>query len=101
MAKVDQWDVELAMIYDSFTITVLATLENLGFCEPGEGAIRFRRRNKPQGHSRLIQMGAGFHLITRACGIFLVIEAVKQLRHECDARQVGDGWPLLTVLAAP
>ena len=30
-------DIDLCMIYDSFTITVLATLENLGFCKPGEG----------------------------------------------------------------
>ena len=31
------------MIYDSFTITVLATLENLGFCKQGRGR-RVRRR---------------------------------------------------------
>ena len=30
-------DIDMAMIYDSFTITVLETLEDLGFCEKGEG----------------------------------------------------------------
>src|SRR5215468_11252590 len=30
-------DVQMAMIYDSFTITVLVTLEDLGFCKKGQG----------------------------------------------------------------
>ena len=37
MAGVTHADVDLCMIYDSFTITVLETLENLGFCKKGEG----------------------------------------------------------------
>ena len=37
MAGVDHDDIDVRMIYDSFTITVLATLENLGFCKVGEG----------------------------------------------------------------
>ena len=37
MAEVTHDDIDLAMVYDSFTITVLVTLENLGFCKPGEG----------------------------------------------------------------
>src|SRR6202041_2495189 len=36
-AGVTHKDIDMAMIYDSFTITVLATLENLGFCKRGEG----------------------------------------------------------------
>ena len=37
MAGVSHQDIDMAMIYDSFTITVLETLEDLGFCEKGEG----------------------------------------------------------------
>ncbi len=36
-AEITHDDVDLCMVYDSFTITVLITLENLGFCKPGEG----------------------------------------------------------------
>ena len=36
-AGVTHDDFDMAMIYDSFTITVLMTLEDLGFCEKGEG----------------------------------------------------------------
>ena len=37
MAGVDQDDVDVALIYDSFTITLLVALENLGFCQVGDG----------------------------------------------------------------
>ena len=30
-------DIDMAMIYDSFTITVISQLEKLGFCKRGEG----------------------------------------------------------------
>src|SRR5213593_5146240 len=36
-AGITHADIDLAMVYDSYTITVLATLEALGFCAPGEG----------------------------------------------------------------
>ena len=36
-AGVTHDDFDMAMIYDSFTITVLMTLEDLGFCKKGEG----------------------------------------------------------------
>ena len=92
MAGVSHDDIDLAAIYDSFTITVLLTLENLGFCKPGEGgAFVEGGRIGLGGELPLNPDGGGLssnHPGMR--GIFLVIEATRQLRHECGERQVAD-----------
>jgi acetyl-CoA C-acetyltransferase len=91
-AGVAHKDIDMAMIYDSFTITVLTTLENLGFCKRGEGgAFVSGGRLRYDGDLPLNTDGGGLssnHPGMR--GIFLVIEAVKQLRGECGPRQVND-----------
>ena len=91
-AGVKHSDIDMAMIYDSFTITVLATLENLGFCKRGEGgAFVSGGRLRYDGAFPINTDGGGLssnHPGMR--GIFLVIEAVKQLRGECGPRQVKD-----------
>jgi acetyl-CoA C-acetyltransferase len=83
-------DVDLAMIYDSFTITVLVTLEDLGFCKKGEGgAFVSGGRLERDGALPLNTDGGGLssnHPGMR--GIFLVVEAVRQLRGEAGPRQV-------------
>ncbi|MCP3991938.1 MAG: thiolase, partial [Actinomycetia bacterium] len=98
MAGVSRADIDMAMIYDSFTITVLATLENLGFCKPGEGGdFVGGGRIQLGGELPINPDGGGLssnHPGMR--GIFLVIEAVKQLRGEGDARQV-EGAELVCV----
>jgi acetyl-CoA C-acetyltransferase len=85
-------DVDLAMIYDSYTITVLATIEALGFCKPGEGgAFCAGDRLAVGGALPTNTDGGGLssnHPGMR--GIFLVIEAVRQLRGERGAAQVRD-----------
>src|SRR5213592_1723500 len=91
-AGVTHDDIDTAMIYDSFTITVLMTLEDLGFCKKGEGG-RFVEGGRLQlgGALPINTDGGGLsanHPGMR--GIFLVIEAVKQLRGECGDRQVKD-----------
>tara|TARA_Y100001970_G_scaffold37499_1_gene46359 strand:- start:37918 stop:39090 length:1173 start_codon:yes stop_codon:yes gene_type:complete len=90
MAGVERSDIDLAMIYDSFTITVLATLENLGFCERGAGGDFVSGGGiSLDGVLPVNPDGGGLssnHPGMR--GIFLVIEAVKQLRQECGDRQV-------------
>jgi len=92
MAGLDRSDVDLAMIYDSFTITVLATLENLGFCGFGEGGDFVSGGGISIGGSLPVNPDGGGlssnHPGMR--GIFLVIEAVKQLRQECEGRQVSN-----------
>ena len=91
-AGVAHKDIDMAMIYDSFTITVLATLENLGFCKRGEGGqFVSGGRLRFDGEFPINTDGGGLssnHPGMR--GIFLVIEATKQLRGECGPRQVKD-----------
>jgi len=91
-AGVEHEDLDLALIYDSYTITVLATLEALGFCQPGEGgAFCSAGRIGLGGPLPVNPDGGGLssnHPGMR--GIFLVIEATRQLRGECGARQVKD-----------
>jgi acetyl-CoA C-acetyltransferase len=89
-AGVSHGDVDMAMIYDSFTITVLMTLEDLGFCKKGEGG-RFVEDGRLElgGELPINTDGGGLssnHPGMR--GIFLIIEAVRQLRGECGPRQV-------------
>lgn len=93
-AGVDHKDLDLLMIYDSFTITVLATLENLGFCKRGEGGnFVSGGRLAIDGELPMNTDGGGLssnHPGMR--GIFLIIEAVKQLRGDFAGtpRQVKD-----------
>jgi acetyl-CoA C-acetyltransferase len=91
-AGVSHRDIDMAMIYDSFTITVIATLENLGFCKPGEGgAFVSGGRIRFDGELPLNTDGGGLssnHPGMR--GMFLLIEATRQLRGEAGARQVRD-----------
>ncbi len=92
MAGVTHADVDMCMIYDSFTITVLETLESLGFCKRGEGGSFVQSGRIGLGGALPVNTDGGGlssnHPGMR--GIFLVIEAVKQLRGECGERQVKD-----------
>ena len=94
MAGVTHKDIDMAMIYDSFTITVLVTLEDLGFCQKGEGGdFVSGGRLRIGGELPINTDGGGLssnHPGMR--GIFLLMEATRQLRHEFDGtpRQVVD-----------
>ena len=92
MAGVTHDDIGLAMIYDSFTYTVLASLESLGYCGPGEGAdFVAGQRTAPGGDFPLNTSGGGLSYTHPGMyGIFLIIEAVRQLRREAGERQVND-----------
>ncbi|MBI3966602.1 MAG: thiolase family protein [Chloroflexi bacterium] len=80
-------DVDVAELYDCFTITVLVELEDLGFCRKGEagpfaasGALRLGGALPANTNGGLLSFANG--------GIFHITEATRQLRGECGARQV-------------
>jgi acetyl-CoA acetyltransferase len=92
MAGVTHDEIDVVEIYDSFTITVLLTLEALGFCQPGEGgAFVSGQRTAPGGPFPMNTNGGGLSYCHPGMyGIFLLIEATRQLRGECGLRQVPD-----------
>jgi acetyl-CoA acetyltransferase len=92
MAGLGPDDMDVIQIYDSFTITVILTLEALGFCAPGEGgAFVSEGRVAPGGEMPMNTSGGGLSYCHPGMfGIFLIIEAVRQLRGECGERQVAD-----------
>ena len=90
MAGLTPADVDIVEVYDSFTITVLLTLEALGFCGPGEAASFIQNgRIRPGGALALNTSGGGLsYCHPGQFGVLLLVEAVRQLRGECDDRQI-------------
>ena len=92
-AQVRPDEIDIAMIYDSFTITVAVMLEDLGFCKKGEagayvadGRLRWDRPGAPA----LNTDGGGLssnHPGMR--GLFLLLEATRQLRGESTSQVAG------------
>jgi acetyl-CoA acetyltransferase len=92
MAGVGPEDVDVAMLYDAFTINPILFLEDLGFCEKGEGgAFVEGGRIAPGGELAINTNGGGLSYNHPGMyGLLLLIEAVRQLRGECGERQVED-----------
>jgi acetyl-CoA C-acetyltransferase len=94
-AGVTPADIDYVSIYDSFTITVLQTLEDLGFCERGGGGefVLDGTLQAPHGRLPFNTDGGGLcnnHPANRG-GMTKVIEAVRQLRGEASPEvQVPD-----------
>jgi acetyl-CoA acetyltransferase len=91
-AGVSRADVDVCELYDAFTYMLLITLEDLGFCAKGEGGPFVEKgRLRVDGALPTNTDGGGLS----AChpgqrGLFLLVEAVRQLRGECGDRQVPD-----------
>ncbi|MBM3671873.1 MAG: hypothetical protein FJW86_06785 [Actinobacteria bacterium] len=85
-------DVDMLMFYDSFTITCLILLESLGFVKQGEGGPFVSEGNLKRGGKLPLNTDGGglssCHPGMR--GIFLIIEAARQLRGEAGDAQVPD-----------
>ncbi len=90
MSGASHTDIDLAMFYDAFTIVPILALEALGFCGPGEGgAFVEGQRTAPGGDFPMNTNGGGLsYTHSGMYGMFMLVEAVKQLRGECGERQV-------------
>jgi acetyl-CoA acetyltransferase len=89
-AGVKPSDVDVLMGYDSFTITALLHVEDLGFCAKGEGGPFVEDgRTGPGGLLPMNTNGGGLsYTHPGQYGMFLIVEAVRQLRGEAGPRQV-------------
>src|SRR4051812_12864709 len=89
-ADVTPDDVDVLELYDAFTITPILFLEDLGFCPKGDGGdFVSGGRIAPGGALPVNTNGGGLSYCHPGMyGIFLLIEAVRQLRGECGSRQV-------------
>ena len=92
MAQVKPSDIDVVELYDAFTINTILFLEDLGFCKKGEGgAFVSGGRIAPGGELPVNTNGGGLSCTHPGMyGIFIMIEAVRQLRGSCDERQVKD-----------
>jgi acetyl-CoA acetyltransferase len=90
MAGLSAKDIDVVEVYDAFTITTLLFLEDLGFCPKGEGG-RFVQAGgiAPGGHLSVNTNGGGLSYGHPGMyGIFVLIEAVRQVRRQSGVRQV-------------
>jgi len=92
-AGVTPSDMDGAMLYDCFTITVLIELEDLGFCEKGESGSLARAGEIALGGKLPVNTHGGLLSCGHSGGgisVAHVTEAVRQLRHEAGDRQIPD-----------
>ena len=90
MAGLKPAEVDMVSLYDAFTITPIFFLEDLGFCPKGEGG-RFVANGAiaPGGMLPVNTSGGGLSYCHPGMyGLLVMIEAVRQVRGECDKRQV-------------
>jgi acetyl-CoA acetyltransferase len=90
MAGLAAKDIDVLELYDAFTINTILFLEDLGLCKKGEGgSFVSGGRIAPGGSLPVNTNGGGLSYCHPGMyGLFLLIEAVRQLRSECGARQV-------------
>ena len=90
MAGLKPSDCDLVMLYDAFTITTLLFLEDLGFCPKGEGGRFVQDGNIAPGGSLAVNTsGGGLSCVHPGMyGLFLILEAVTQIRGQAGERQL-------------
>ena len=90
MAGLGPKDMQMAQVYDAFTINTILAMENLGFCKKGEGGAFVDNGGiAPGGHFPVNTNGGGLSCVhPNMYGAYATIEAVRQLRGEGGERQV-------------
>ena len=81
-------DIDVAALYDSFTITVLLQLEDLGYCAKGEGGAFAEGGRIELGGELPVNTHGGLLSYGSSGGINHIIEAIRQMRGEGGERQV-------------
>ena len=91
MAGLGPTDVDVAMLYDCFTIVPIIEIEELGFCKRGEGGAFFEAGKALIGGQLPVNTHGGMLSHAHAGsvgGLMAIIEAVRQLRGGLGERQV-------------
>lgn len=91
-AGVGPADIDVAMVYDAFAFIQCMQLEDLGFCAPGDGPAFVADGNTRLGGRLPVNTHGGVLSHSHAgrpSAMFLIAEAVKQLRGVCGPRQVN------------
>jgi acetyl-CoA acetyltransferase len=89
MAGVSPKDVDVAQLYDCFTITPLMILEDYGFCARGDGGRFVEGGNIELGGELPINTSGGLLSETGMPGMQLVVEGVRQIRGSSTAQVPG------------
>jgi len=90
MAGVSPQDIDVVELYDAFTINTILFLEDLGFCAKGEGGAFVENGGiAPGGHLPVNTNGGGLSCVHPGMyGMFITIEAIRQLRQAAGERQI-------------
>jgi acetyl-CoA acetyltransferase len=99
-AGIGPQDIDVAEIYDCFTYSVIMQLEGLGFCKEGEGGAYIQGGRIARDGALPINTHGGLLSEAYIHGLNHVVEAVRQLRGDCGARQIAGAETALTTAGA-
>lgn len=90
MAGATPQDIDVAQLYDNFTISVLLWLEHAGFCGEGEAGSFVENGRIRLGGELPVNTAGGNLSESYMEGWLHIVEGVRQMRHACGPRQVAD-----------